>query len=89
MYELLYFPLVLCLWIKLITMEKWVLVMIMTTVLYYFQKKSSMFWELYHSYQDYHPAVYTHCYDTTGTRLFVAGGPLPAFLEGCYLGLWQ
>jgi hypothetical protein len=22
------------------------------------------------------PAVYTHCYDSSGTRLFAAGGPL-------------
>ncbi|XP_057658877.1 DDB1- and CUL4-associated factor 12 homolog [Diorhabda carinulata] len=37
----------------------------------------------------YVPAIYTHCYDTTGTRLFTAGGPLPATLTGNYAGLWQ
>lgn len=28
----------------------------------------------------YVPAIYTHCYDASGTRLFAAGGPLPATL---------
>nr|CAD7255864.1 unnamed protein product [Timema shepardi] len=37
----------------------------------------------------YTPAIYTHCYDTSGTRLFTAGGPLPANLYGNYAGLWQ
>jgi len=34
-------------------------------------------------------AIYTHCYDSSGTRLFTAGGPLPANLYGKYAGLWQ
>ncbi|CAG9818416.1 unnamed protein product [Phaedon cochleariae] len=37
----------------------------------------------------YVPAIYTHCYDASGTRLFTAGGPLPATLTGNYAGLWQ
>jgi len=37
----------------------------------------------------YTPAIYTHCYDYSGTRLFSAGGPLPANLCGNYAGLWQ
>ncbi|KAF2900881.1 hypothetical protein ILUMI_05286 [Ignelater luminosus] len=37
----------------------------------------------------YVPAIYTHCYDSSGTRLFTAGGPLPANLTGNYAGLWQ
>jgi WD repeat-containing protein 40A len=37
----------------------------------------------------YTPAIYTHCYDSSGTRLFTAGGPLPANLYGNYAGLWQ
>ncbi|XP_065172697.1 DDB1- and CUL4-associated factor 12 homolog [Atheta coriaria] len=37
----------------------------------------------------YVPAIYTHCYDFSGTRLFTAGGPLPATLTGNYAGLWQ
>lgn len=37
----------------------------------------------------YVPAIYTHCYDSSGTRLFTAGGPLPATLTGNYAGLWQ
>lgn len=39
--------------------------------------------------QKYLPAIYTHCYDTSGTRLFAAGGPLQCGLEGNYIGLWQ
>lgn len=37
----------------------------------------------------YVPAIYTHCYDATGMRIFTAGGPLPATLIGNYAGLWQ
>uniref|UniRef100_A0A8D8A3Q4 DDB1- and CUL4-associated factor 12 n=1 Tax=Culex pipiens TaxID=7175 RepID=A0A8D8A3Q4_CULPI len=37
----------------------------------------------------YVPAIYTHCYDGSGTRLFTAGGPLPATLIGNYAGIWQ
>ncbi|XP_014244647.1 DDB1- and CUL4-associated factor 12 [Cimex lectularius] len=37
----------------------------------------------------YTPAIYTHCYDFSGTRLFSAGGPLPANIYGNYAGLWQ
>ncbi|CAL4063156.1 unnamed protein product, partial [Meganyctiphanes norvegica] len=37
---------------------------------------------------DYTPAVYTHCYDWSGMRLFAAGGPLPASLKGNYCALW-
>ncbi|XP_044756122.1 DDB1- and CUL4-associated factor 12 [Coccinella septempunctata] len=36
-----------------------------------------------------YPAIYTHCYDATGTRLFTAGGPLPSSLNGHYAALWQ
>lgn len=39
--------------------------------------------------QKYNPAIYTHCYDTSGTRLFAAGGPLQCGLKGNYIGLWQ
>jgi len=39
--------------------------------------------------QKYAPSIYTHCYDTSGTRLFAAGGPLQCGLEGNYIGLWQ
>lgn len=44
-----------------------------------------------HGFQQvkYTPAIYTHCYDYSGTRLFSAGGPLPANLCGNYAGLWQ
>ena len=38
--------------------------------------------------QDYPNAIYTHCYDDSGTKLFAAGGPLPAGLHGNYCGLW-
>ncbi len=38
---------------------------------------------------DYPNAIYSHCYDTTGTKLFTAGGPLPAGLWGNYAALWH
>lgn len=38
---------------------------------------------------EYNPAIYTHCYDISGTRLFTAGGPLPASLQGNYASVWQ
>lgn len=37
----------------------------------------------------YTPAIYTHCYDHSNTRLFAAGGPLPASMFGNYAGIWQ
>ncbi|KAJ8304828.1 hypothetical protein KUTeg_018411 [Tegillarca granosa] len=37
---------------------------------------------------NYPNAIYTHEYDQSGTRLFTAGGPLPAGLWGNYAGLW-
>jgi len=35
------------------------------------------------------PAIYTHCYNSSGTRLFAAGGPLKCYERGNYIGLWQ
>lgn len=47
-------------------------------------------WRNYFSDIDFFPnAVYTHCYDSSGTKLFVAGGPLPSGLHGNYAGLWS
>lgn len=37
----------------------------------------------------YTPAIYTHCYDMSGTRLFAGGGPLPVATVGNYAGIWQ
>tara|TARA_B100001142_G_scaffold321095_2_gene367224 strand:+ start:49 stop:357 length:309 start_codon:yes stop_codon:yes gene_type:complete len=34
-------------------------------------------------------ACYAHEWDSTGTRLLVAGGPLAFGLRGCYLGVWS
>ena len=48
-----------------------------------------MYYE-YFAEDDGHPnAVYTHEYDKSGTRLFTAGGPLPAGLSGNYAAIWQ
>lgn len=33
-------------------------------------------------------AAYTHCFDPTGLRLFVGGGPLSFGLKGSYAALW-
>ncbi|XP_013378753.1 DDB1- and CUL4-associated factor 12 [Lingula anatina] len=38
---------------------------------------------------EYPNAIYTHCYDASGTKLFTAGGPLPAGLWGNYASVWQ
>lgn len=37
----------------------------------------------------YSPAVYTHCYDESGTRLFAAGGPLAVEKKGNYAAVWS
>lgn len=37
----------------------------------------------------YVPAIYTHCYDSSGMRIFAAGGPLQTTLIGNYAGVWQ
>jgi hypothetical protein len=34
-------------------------------------------------------AIYTHCYDPTGSKLFTGGGPLAVGLYGNYAALWQ
>lgn len=39
--------------------------------------------------QKYSPAVYTHCFDSSGTRVFVAGGPLQCSMKGNYIALFQ
>jgi len=36
----------------------------------------------------YSNAIYTHAFDTSGTRLFVGGGPLMNGFSGCYASLW-
>lgn len=36
-----------------------------------------------------HQACYTHAWDPTGTRLAMAGGPLPSGIRGCYAAVWQ
>ncbi|KAM8866910.1 LOW QUALITY PROTEIN: DDB1- and CUL4-associated factor 12 [Synchiropus picturatus] len=47
-------------------------------------------WRSYFSdIQTFPNAVYTHCYDESGTKLFVAGGPLCSGLHGNYAGLWS
>jgi hypothetical protein len=37
----------------------------------------------------YTPAIYTHCYDGSGTRLFAAGGPLAVERRGNYASIWS
>jgi len=60
------------------------------------QLEAGMGWlfhdDTYHDFFDGHEypnAIYTHCYDPAGTRLFTAGGPLPAGLFGNYAALWH
>ena len=47
------------------------------------------YYEAFLSNMEYSPAIYTHRYDSTATRLFVAGGPLPANITGSYAALWS
>lgn len=47
------------------------------------------YYEAFLSNMEYTPAIYTHRYDSTMTRLFVAGGPLPANITGSYAALWS
>lgn len=37
----------------------------------------------------YPNAIYTHCFDETGTKLFAAGGPSVTSLYGNYAGIWE
>ena len=55
----------------------------------FFQNQSDQYVNDYGNNQRYSPAIYTHCYDTSGTRLFAAGGPLQIGLKGNYLSLFQ
>ena len=34
------------------------------------------------------PAILTHCFDTTGSRLFTAGSPRSGYI-GFYIAIWQ
>jgi WD repeat-containing protein 40A len=52
-------------------------------------RQDEEYYEAYLSNMDYKPAIYTHKYDDTATRLFVAGGPLPANISGNYAALWS
>lgn len=57
---------------------------------FFFVQNHDETWRSYFS--DIHSfpnAVYTHCYDDSGTKLFVAGGPLCSGLHGNYAGLWS
>ena len=57
--------------------------------MFFFQNQSDQYVNDYGNNQRYSPAIYTHCYDTSGTRLFAAGGPLQIGLKGNYLSLFQ
>ncbi|KAI1278491.1 DDB1- and CUL4-associated factor 12-like protein 1 [Halotydeus destructor] len=46
------------------------------------------YYEAYHLFP-YHPAIYTHCFDVSGTKIFAAGGPLPACITGNYAAIWS
>eukprot|EP00088_Acartia_fossae_P022591 TRINITY_DN2375_c0_g1_i11.p1 TRINITY_DN2375_c0_g1~~TRINITY_DN2375_c0_g1_i11.p1 ORF type:complete len:467 (-),score=86.19 TRINITY_DN2375_c0_g1_i11:443-1843(-) len=51
-------------------------------------KRDDSFLERYEG-SKYMPAIYTQCYDSSGTRLFAAGGPLQNSQMGNYVGLFQ
>lgn len=58
-------------------------------VSFFFQQREHEYMEGGVNLNKNSPAVYTHCFDESGTRLFVAGGPLPSGLKGNYIGLYQ
>ena len=41
-----------------------------------------------HDTSTHNQAIYTHCYDFTGTRIFAAGGPLDSKKTGTYAAIW-
>ena len=45
--------------------------------------------EFFQHVHDLRHAVYTHKYNPSKTKLFVAGGPLPLGLYGNYAAFWQ
>jgi WD repeat-containing protein 40A len=63
----------------------------MTVFTFYSKRLDSSLYE-YFTEQDvdcFRNAIYTHCYDPTGTKLFTAGGPLALVLYGNYAALWE
>ena len=68
---------------------------VFTTSIHYFhfifqQRDDNFMQNIDHMHgQKYSPAIYTHCYDTSGTRLFAAGGPLKVEVKGNYVALFQ
>lgn len=57
-------------------------------VIVLFQREDESYFDAYYNI-DYSPAIYTHCYDSSGTKIFSAGGPLPASLSGSYAAIWS
>ena len=55
----------------------------------FFQHRDDHFMQQDMMHPKYSPAIYTHCYDTSGTRLFAAGGPLKVEVKGNYIALFQ
>ena len=63
-----------------------------TSLVYlHFQQRDDLFLQNLDGIQQqkYSPAIYTHCYDESGTRLFAAGGPLQCGLKGNYIAIFQ
>lgn len=52
------------------------------------QKRDETYRSFFSGYPEPPNAIYTHCYSPLGTKLFVAGGPLPLGLCGNYAGVW-
>ena len=53
-----------------------------------FQLQDYHYQELY-NYHHPSSAIYTHSYDESGTKIFTAGGPLAAGIQGNYAAVWQ
>ena len=53
------------------------------------QRHDGIYREFFQHVYDLRHAVYTHKYNPSKTKLFVAGGPLPLGLYGNYAAFWQ
>ena len=62
---------------------------ICSSSLFYVQRHDDIYRDFFHHVVDLRHAIYTHRYNPSGTKLFVAGGPLPLGLYGSYAAFWQ
>ena len=81
-YTVCHSPFVFCFYVNAISV-------IITNIFSHPQRHDALYYEAFLSNMEYQPAIYTHCFDSSSLRLFVAGGPLPANVSGHYAALWS